>query len=252
MPDTEHPIDVYLTHLARRLHLPPAEREQVLAEVRGHLEERAGALHETGLAGEQAEHEAVLAFGPVGRISRELRATHPIAWETGRWIVGLLMGAVVPWIVYLVGTVPVMLYYFSVQHVSPTLWPPLLPWAWAQGAMLYYVELVLGHTLALRWLIFLYLVLYPVVPFWWGRRAQRWWVPGLAYALGTELLVVLRLSLLWELSPQVRILIQQNMNLLLPYAGLMAVSLPLALAASFLGWLWRERSAAALARAQAA
>ena len=95
MPDGEHPIDCYITQLGQRLHLPAAERDQVLAEVRGHLEERAGALHETGISQEQAERQAVLAFGPVGRISRELRASHPIAWGKRRWIVGMVTGAVV-------------------------------------------------------------------------------------------------------------------------------------------------------------
>ena len=111
MRDGEHPIDVYITQLARRLHLPAAERDQVLAEVRAHLEERAGALHETGVSEEHAERQAVQAFGPVGRISRELRASHPIAWGKCRWIVGMLTGAVVTWALWLVGTVPVMIYY---------------------------------------------------------------------------------------------------------------------------------------------
>ena len=50
MPDDEHPIDMYISQLGWHLHLPIAERDQVLAEVRGHLEERARALHETGVS----------------------------------------------------------------------------------------------------------------------------------------------------------------------------------------------------------
>jgi hypothetical protein len=38
----------------------------------------------------------------------------------------------------------------------------------------------------------------------------------------------------------------------IPFAWITAVALPLALAASFAGWWWRERSTAALGRAQAA
>ena len=110
MPDGEHPIDSYISQLAQRLHLPARERDQVLAEVRAHLEERAGALHETGVWTEQAERQAVQAFGPVGRISQELRASHPIAWGARRWIVGMLAGAVVLYALYLVDGVPVVIH----------------------------------------------------------------------------------------------------------------------------------------------
>ena len=123
MPDGEHPIDIYITQLARRLHLPAAERDQVLAEVRGHLEERAGALHETGVSEEHAERQAVQAFGPVGRISQELRAAHPIAWGTRRWLVGMLTGAVVIYALYLVESVPLLIYQFQPPYNGPPLDP---------------------------------------------------------------------------------------------------------------------------------
>ncbi len=67
-----------------------AERDQVLAEVRGHLEERASALQETGVSEAHAERQAVLAFGPVLRISRELQCAHPIAWGKRRWLGGIV------------------------------------------------------------------------------------------------------------------------------------------------------------------
>ena len=109
------------------------------------------------------------------------------------------------------------------------------------------------------------LVLYPVLPFVWGRRAQHWWVPGLAYSLGTGLLVIVELFNVmvytWWITLSRPVLYFPFYINIMPFArisalslieGISALSLTLALAASFLGWWWRERSAAALARAQAA
>ena len=77
MPGGEHPIDVYITQLARRLHLPAAERDQVLTEVRGHLEERAGALHETEVSEEHAEHHGrTLRLACRGTSLHRARARH--------------------------------------------------------------------------------------------------------------------------------------------------------------------------------
>ena len=264
MRDGEHPIDVYLTQLARRLHLPAAERDQVLAEVRGHLEERAGALHEAGVSEEHAEHQAMRAFGPVSRISRLLRASHPIAWGKRRWIVGMLTGAGVTWTLWLVSTVPVMIYYSTVLH--PVYQCQGLPANWTAPLSHYcYPGSPYAHPMTPNWIALLldsipgagnafyayltfgwlwvlpFLALYLVLPFLWGRRAQRWWVPGLAYGLGTWLsapwFVFELFSTMWQYSAEGRII---------------AFALPLALGASFVGWWWRERSASALARAQAA
>jgi hypothetical protein len=67
------------------LHLPAAERDQVLAEVRGHLEERAQVLHETGVSEEHAEQQAVadlLFLGPP-RLSAAARSA--AALVLGGW-----------------------------------------------------------------------------------------------------------------------------------------------------------------------
>lgn len=248
MPNEAHPINGYLTQLARRLHLPPAERDQVLAEVRGHLEDRAGALQEAGIASEQAERQAVQAFGPVRRISRELRASHPTAWGKRRWIVGIVTGAIATWTLWLVGTVPVTIYYFRVlypMYLCPTpvtcyhVYPSpdsMLIQSSPLGPMAFAAYLTLGWL----WVI-PFLVLYLILPFVWGHRAQHWWMPGLAYGLGTWLsapwFVLEFFSTDWVSSAEARII---------------ALALPLALMASFVGWLWRQRSASALARTQAA
>jgi len=265
MRDREHPLDSYINRLARRLHLPAAERDQVLAEVRTHLEERAGKLLETGVSEAHAEQQAVQAFGPVGRISRELRASHPIPWGKCRWLVGMVAGAVVAWALWLVGTVPVTIYN-DVLHPTyecsgmPPTWmeePPLNRYCYPGSPYAHLVPLSPPSTLiqsspltsgaffaylTFGWLWLLpFLVLYLVLPFVWGRRAQRWWVPGLAYSLGTWLsapwFILGLFDSDWAFSAEGRII---------------ALALPLALVASLAGWLWRERSALALTRAQAA
>jgi hypothetical protein len=258
MPDGENPIDIYLTQLGRRLHLPPAERDQVLAEVRGHLEERARALRETGVSEEHAGRQAVQAFGPVRRISQELRASHPSAWGVRRWLIGMLTGAVVIYALYLVDTVPVLIYDQSNWNM-----PPLTPraiWDGSTGSMLSYLWSTGSHPYPLGqlWVLLPFLMLYPVLPFLWGRRAQHWWVPGLAYGLGTCLLVIVELFNAmvynwWTVRfPDPSMYSPDQYVTNIPFAWISAVSLTLALAASFVGWLWRERSSAALARTQAA
>jgi hypothetical protein len=255
MRDDEHPIDMYISHLGRRLHLPVAERDQVLAEVRTHLEERAEALHQTGVSEEHAERQAVASFGPVSRIGRELRASHPITWGKRRWIVGMLTGAVALLIVPVVRTLPIVIYYsyFSAfHHLSLSILPTML-WSgvfisnvpftgWSESAIA-----ALGYPLGLIWMLSYY-VLYSVLPFLWGRRAKHWWVPGLAYGLGTGLLYILVLfetMMRFPADPY-------GEGALNSTAEVIGVSLTLALAASFLGWWWRVRSASALGRAQAA
>ena len=260
MPNGEQPIDAYVTQLGRRLHLPAAERDQVLTEVRSHLEERAAALQETGTAPEQAERQAVAAFGSVPRISRGLRAAHPRPWGKRRWIMGIVTGAVVTWVLWLVGTVPVMIYNYV---RDPGYQCPPLPSNWNPPVSRYCYPGAPGvHVLPLSpittlldsipgagnafyayltfgWLwVLAFLVLYLVVSFLWGRRAQRWWVPGLAYGLGT-----------WFSAPW---FVLELFSTILNYSAegrIIALALPLALVASLAGWVSRERSASVLSRA---
>jgi hypothetical protein len=166
----------------------------------------------------------------------------------------MLMGAVVIYTLYLADTVPLLItYYYQLN--------PRAIWDLSTGSIVDYFWSTGGfsHPLSQLWLLLPFLTLYPVLPFLWGRRAQHWWVPGLAYGLGTGLLVIVELcnamvynwrtvrfpnSYMYS-SPD-----QYVTNI--PFAWITAVSLTLALAASFVGWWWRERSASALARAQAA
>jgi hypothetical protein len=227
MPDGEHPIDVYITRLARRLHLPAAERNQVLAEVRGHLEERAGALHETGVSEEHAERQAVQTFGTVGRISRGLRASHPISWGKRRWIMGIVTGAGVAWALWLVGTVPVTIYNY-VLH--PTYQCPPLPSNWTPPVSQYCYPGAPGtHILPLS----------PTSTLFQSSP------------LGSNAFFAY-LTLGWLSAPWFVLELFSNILNYSAEGWVLALALPLALAASLVGWLWRERSASALARLQAA
>jgi hypothetical protein len=264
MPDGEHPIDIYISQLARRLHLPAAECTQLLAEVRGHLEERARALHETGVSEEQAERQAVQAFGPLRRISWELQASHPIAWGKRHWTVGMVTGAGVACALWVVGTVPLIMYQDPTIVLSGA--PPLqtMPlWDALLSSLLSLAPVFSGfHRLGwLGWLWVLpFLILYLVLPFRWGSRAQHWWAPGLAYGLGIWLLAVLEFVLTVRLMAERAAdseMASALMGAMIPflaisYVRISALALSLALVASFVGWLWRERSVSALGRAQAA
>ena len=247
MPDKQQPIEEYISELARRLHLPVAERDAALVEARGHLEERAAAVRESGLPEEQAERQAVRAFGNVRAISRQMVAAHPGAWGPLRWTVGLVTGAAVTWVLWVAGTVPAIEYYFALHpvflvdpqgrlhslHMSPmrtlVVSSPL-----SSGAFQAYL------TLGWLWLLPL-LALYLVVPFRWGYRARRWWAPGLAYGLGA-----------WLSAPWFAIALASSDWAFSAEGRIMSLALPLALLASFVGWRWRQWSASALGRALAA
>jgi hypothetical protein len=193
----------------------------------------------------------------------ELQAAHPVAWGKRRWTVGMVTGAGVTWALWLVGTVPVMMYEVYTIDLSGA--PPihLLLWQSLLNSLLSLPAVFQAfHWLGwLGWLWALsFLFLYLVLPFRWGSRAQHWWAPGLAYGLGTWLLAVLEfvltVRLMAERSAESE-MVSALMEAIIPYlgisyAGMSALALTIALVASFLGWLWRERSISALARTRAA
>jgi len=69
-------FDRYLADLARQLPLAPATRNDILREVRSHLEEAAGALGAAGLSETESEVKAMERFGDAAAIGRELRLVH--------------------------------------------------------------------------------------------------------------------------------------------------------------------------------
>jgi hypothetical protein len=90
-----------------------------------------------------------------------------------------------------------------------------------------------GLEIALTFLVLLMLFL--VLPFVWGRRAQRWWVPGQAYGLGACLLTVPELIYMTVSTMAVNIS-NTDSGVIMSLAWMSAVAYPLALAASFAGW----------------
>jgi hypothetical protein len=140
---------------------------------------------------------------------------------------------------------------------------PIVLWESLLHSLLF-LPLVFRDIYFLGWLGWLwvlsFLILYLVLPFRWGSRAQHWWAPGLAYGLGIWLLAVLEFVLTVRLMAErsaESAMASALMGAMIPflaisYVEISALALSLALVASFVGWLWRERSASALGRAQAA
>ncbi|MGH2485544.1 MAG: permease prefix domain 1-containing protein [Ktedonobacterales bacterium] len=222
------PIDHYLSALARRLSMTQMDRDATLSEARTHLEDRAASLRAEGVPDDEARRQAVMAFGDVRRISRQLNAAHPNEWVRARWISGIVIGVCVTWALWLAGTLPAMVYHslrYPVMSAGRQVAFPGLIQATPLTGGAFYAYLALGWL----WLLPL-LALYCVVPFLWGSRARRWWTPGLAFGLGAWLAVPWFafefVSADWAWSAEGRIV---------------ALALPLALAASYAGWRWRRQ-----------
>src|SRR5271166_3953386 len=104
------------------------------------------------------------------------------------------------------------------------------------GSMAFYAFLTLG------WLWMLpFLVLYLILPWRWGNQARHWWMPGLAFGLGT-----------WLAAPWFVIELFNTSNDAAVEGRIIAVALPLAIIASFFGWAWRQRLILAHSHAQTA
>ncbi len=69
-------LDRYLADLGKQLPLAPAARNDILREVRSHLEEAARALQAAGLSKTESEVKAMERFGDAAAIGRELREVH--------------------------------------------------------------------------------------------------------------------------------------------------------------------------------
>jgi hypothetical protein len=65
-------IDAYLEQLRSRLEVAPTRAEEIVAEVRSHLEARAAQLRTSGMGDNEAAAEAVRNFGEPGHVAQDL------------------------------------------------------------------------------------------------------------------------------------------------------------------------------------
>jgi hypothetical protein len=222
------PIDRYLEALGRRLAMPEAARAAALEEARGHLLERAASYVERGIAQGEAERIAVALFGDARRVGERLSRVFGVPWGWRRFLAGTVLGAGMAWLLWTAGSFPLLVYtfYASALPGSP---PPDVGNLLIQSTPLteggFYAYLTAGWL----WLLPL-LALYLTLPCWWGRRAWRWWLPGAAYGLGGWLAVF------WFPFFAFRF----DGSGFAAEARLVLLALPLALLASWAGWLSRR------------
>jgi hypothetical protein len=225
------PIAAYLMELHCNLPVEAAERGDILEEVGAHLEERAATLAAEGVDAEEAERRAIEEFGPASRVGRGLADAHPTIWGASRWIRGTALGLALTWVLWVGGTWPAAAHDIAVHQIGPVLTPSetafhALTLSTPLGAEAFFAYLTLGWA----WLGPL-LILYAMTPFAWGRRAARWWAPGLAYGLGTWLAAPwfvaywFRFDSTWGLEAEARLIL---------------LAVPLALLASGAGALLRR------------
>ena len=176
-------IETYLARLARALSVAPSTRDQILQEVRDHLEDAARQGTHAGLARADAEAQATAAFGEPATVAARFNAVHPLHWDWRRFGVGTVWGIAAAWALWTLLTYP-LLVQLATQGQTRLSADTLSPWA-----LLFYASpLAFGlfNVLATAWYWFvpLFLVLYGLTPFWWARRAGSGWRPGLAFGLG--------------------------------------------------------------------
>jgi len=208
--------------------MPEAARAAALEEARGHLLERAASYIERGIARVEAERIAVALFGDARRMGERLSHVYGVPWGPRRFLAGTILGAGMAWLLWTAGSFPILAYNFSMSALpgSP---PPDVENLIVQSTPLTeggFYAYVAGGWL---WLLPL-LALYLALPFWWGRRAWRWWLPGMAYGLGGWLAVF------WFPFFAFRF----DGSGFAAEARLALLALPLAVLASWAGWLFRR------------
>jgi hypothetical protein len=178
----DHPIERYLSDLRRHLTGSESERAALLEEVRGHLEEKAASYSAQGMDGQAAEQEAVKTFGSARHLVRQLAAVQPAHWGVKRFLLAMLLGAIVAWGLWTAIAFPLVtnisMIDLSQRVVSspPSLLHLLIlstPLSTVSFGELWFHSGVLPVVL-----------LYFIPAFLWGKSARRWWLPGLAYGLG--------------------------------------------------------------------
>lgn len=178
------PIDRYLQALGAQLDLSAVERAAALEEVRAHLEAKAASLREAGRSPLEAEQAAVGAFGDSHFVARRISAAHPARWNRRRWLSSMGLGALLTWGIWMLGTFPVLAY----QVYTHALAYPQDSRPTTAGVLMQSTPLTGGGWFAFNaagwlWLTPL-LILFFILPFFWGLRSGSWWAPGFAYGLG--------------------------------------------------------------------
>jgi len=240
----QYPIERYVIELARRLPLDAAETAAIVEEVRAHLEEAAAHALEDGMDCLAAEEQAVAAFGLPDALARQLASTHPARWRVRHVLGAGLLGGVVVWVLWTATAYPLVVNNVLGQLAYNSSWPDKTGLPLHLLVLSTPLSLVsVGELTGQHWLL-LVLLLYLVLPYVWGLRARRWWLPGLAYGLGAVLLNPVTYGVFFQLStPEIPWLLTMSM---LALAGL-----PLAVLASGLGAGWRVCSSGLMARGRA-
>lgn len=226
----EHPIERYLNDLSRHLTGSEIERAALLEEVRGHLEEKATSYSAQGMDGQVAEQEAVKTFGSARHLARQLAAIQPAYWGVKRFLLTMLLGAVVAWGLWTATAFPLVANNFMIDLPRQISSPP------SPLRLLIFSIPLNGMSLYELWFhswVLPVLLLYFVPAFLWGKSARRWWLPGLAYGLGALITSPWPYySLLFSHDPQVYDFHTASVLVLL--------SLPLSIAVAGLGALWQR------------
>jgi hypothetical protein len=223
----DHPIERYLRDLSRYLPGSASERATLLEEIRGHLEEKAAMYSAQNMDHLAAEQAAVEAFGQPRRLARQFAAVQPASWGIKRSLSALLLGGAVAWLLWTATAFPLQAENeITLFERGGTISSPL---------HILSISIPLGSDSLLmllnHWLLPV-LLLYLAPPFLWGKSARSWWLPGLAYGLGTVIT-----------NPWPYVLLFDHTSEPAEYytAGLLVLSaLPLALVAAGLGALWQR------------
>jgi hypothetical protein len=223
----DHPIERYLSNLSRRLPGSKSERTALVEEMRIHLEEKTANYVEQGRDRLAAEQEAVNTFGKPRLLAQHLATIYPIHWGIRRFLSALVLGGIIAWLLWTATAFPLLINNEMAQFErGETISSPLhiLMISIPPGSDTLFMLLN-------PWLLPV-LLLYLVPPFLWGKTARSWWLPGLAYSLGTIITNPWPYVLLFDHTiepPQYHT------------AGVLVLTtLPLSLVAAGLGKLWQR------------
>jgi len=178
-------IDQYLEELRRELTVDAPTQEMILEEVRGHLLE---ATHERQAKGEDlttAEEGAIRAFGSVPTVSGRYNAVHPQAWHRGAMLRGIAWGAVSSWIIWIGIAFPLIVFSAINDRNAPI---PTTDSNWLFGQILFksmpFAYGLLQDISNAYWVLIPMLLLFGIIPFFWGMRASSGWRPGFSFGIG--------------------------------------------------------------------